>query len=91
MDAKELEFFKNREKGKILFTKVVNQSKKKIVYMDDYEFLEEMGDQIRETCGMSDEEAIGFATFIYRIWEECGCSITAFDREMASIKNDIFQ
>ena len=92
MDEQDLEFFLQHEKGKMLFSKVVNQAKKKIVLFDSNDdFVEEISENIQEECGMPLDEAKKFSDALFRVWENlCGCSLTAFDREVGNIKKQLF-
>ncbi len=87
----DLEFFKKFDDGKNIFSKVFRAAKKEIILQDRDEFIESMGDRIREDHGLTGDDAETYASLVYQVWEErCGCSITSFDQEMSSLRKKIF-
>ena len=84
-------FFKKFDNGEKIFSTVFRQAKKEIVLQDEDDFVESMGEQIREDHGLSEDDANKYASLIYQIWEErCGCSMTSFDQEISSLRKKIF-
>ena len=90
MEEMDLQFFTRFNEAKKMFIMVSNQAKKEIILQDEDDFIESMADQIKGSHGLSGEDAENYSKIIYGIWEDCGCSMTAFDRKMKEVREELF-
>lgn len=87
----DMAFFKKFDNGEKIFSRVLRQAKKEIVLQDEDDFVESTGARIKEDYGLSEDDAIKYASLVYQIWEErCGCSMTSFDQEISALRKKIF-
>jgi hypothetical protein len=90
MDEKDCQFLKQFNDGKKTFIMVSNQAKKDIVVQDEDDFVEAMTEYINKSQGLSLEDAETYSKMIYGVWEDCGCSMTSFDRKLKDLREDLF-
>ena len=90
MKEKDLSFFTQFDDGKKMFSTIIRKAKKDIVIEDEDDFIEMIIDYLMENHELSEDDAEKYAQMIYDIWEECGCSLTSFDRQMNKYKAQLF-
>lgn len=90
MEEKDLSFFKKFDEGKKILLNVFRKAKNDIVLEDEEDFIDSMIENLTENYQLSKEDAEKYAQMIYEIWEECGCSLTSFDRQMNKYKAQLF-
>ena len=90
MEEKDLSFFKQFDGGKKMFFKVFRKAKNDIVLEDEDDFIDTVIEDLTENYKLSEDDAEKYAQMIYEIWEECGCSLTSFDRQMNKYKAQLF-
>jgi hypothetical protein len=90
MEEKDLVFLKQFNDGKKIFFKVLRRAKNDIVLEEEDDFIEILIEDLTENDGLSGHDAERYARMIYEIWEECGCSLTTFDRQMNTYKKQLF-
>ena len=90
MEEKDMSFFKKFNEGKKIFTNVFRKAKNAIVLEDEDDFITSMIEELKESYQLSKDDAEKYAQMIYEIWEECGCSLTSFDRQMNKYKAHLF-
>lgn len=85
-----LNVLKNSKNAKKIFSSVFRKAKKTIVIEDEDDFLEDLSEYLITEYGFTQEDSEHYTQKIYDIWEDCGCSLTAFDRQMGRYKKEIF-
>lgn len=90
MEENNLAFLKQFNDGKKMFFKVFMKAKKDIVLEEEDDFIDILIEDLTENDGLSGDDAERYARMIYEIWEECGCSLTTFDRQMNAYKKQLF-
>ncbi len=90
MDDDSLPLLTKYDDARKIFSDVFKKAKKNIVLEDEEDFLDELSDYLIGTHGLSEENARQYAQTVYDIWEECGCSLTAFDRQIGEYRKTLF-
>ena len=90
MDSGDLAIFKKHDDAKRIFSDVFRKAKKDIILEDEDDFLEDLAEYLIEAHRLAEEDAEQYAQTVYALWEECGCSLTAFDRQCSTYKKELF-
>ena len=90
MDDDSLSIFKKFDSAKKIFSDVFRRAKKNIVLEDEDDFLEDLAEYLTDTYGLEEEDAEEYAQTVCDIWDACGCSLTAFDRQIGVYKKELF-
>jgi len=78
------------ENAKTVYSKTFYEAKKRLIIEDEEDFIESISEFLLESHNFEETTAKKCAEAIYAIWEDCSCSLTAFDRKMKSLKAEFF-
>ena len=90
MEEKDISFFAQFTDGKNIFLNIFRKAKKGIVLEDEDTFKESIKEVLTQNHKLSIDNAEKYAQMILDIWEDCGCSLTIFDRQMSKYKTQLF-
>lgn len=63
-----------------------NVARKRVVLDDEDEFIEFLTEYLIDEFQLTEKDAEEYSRTIFDIWEDCSCSMTAFQNEMRQIQ-----